>query len=777
MTLFSISFVLGVYWLQQQATLPDSSLAFILLSLPLLAWLFRQRAPALNTLFILLFSFGSGFFYAAWIAQQRLDFELPTAWQGRDIRLIGVVADMPKQHERGLSFRFDVESVSSPEATVPPHILLSTYQDAKNPKLDFHAGERWQLTVRLKQPHGTSNPYTFDFEAWTLEQNIRAVGYVYGKGDNNILNNSIKSISYEIERVREAVRAHFQRVLKDQPYVGVLCALTIGDQSGIPPAQWQVFTRTGVNHLMSISGLHITMLAGFAFMLVNLGWRRSTRLTLWLPARKAAALAGFLVALSYALLAGYGVPAQRTVYMLGTVALALWSSRNLAPSQLLTLALLVVTVLDPWAVLSPGFWLSFGAVALIFYISSHRLRPGHWLVEYTRVQWAMSIGLIPLLLALFQQLSLVSPLANAFAIPLVSFVVVPLSLLGAVLPLDSLLQFAHYSMSICYNTLNILNNLPLAVWTQHAPPPWTVLIGSCGVLWLLLPRGFPARWLGGIMLLPMFFIAPDLPAFGSLRMTIFDVGQGLAVALQTREHALLVDSGIDFSTDADSGSRILVPALRGLGVAQLDGLVLTHNDRDHTGGAASVLQAIPTQWLLSSLPADQPLLTILPDSRRCLAGQNWQWDGVKFEILHPEPDAYARAKVRTNELVCVLRIQTGQNVILITGDIEKNSERRLVQTQADKLAATVLLVPHHGSKTSSTAEFVQAVQPRYAVFSVGYRNSFHHPNADVYQRYADSIRLRTDEEGAILLRVDNQIIDVERYRQTHQRYWQAVSEK
>jgi competence protein ComEC len=773
--LFSLGFVLGVCWLQQQAVLPDFSFALSLLSLPLLAYLFRQRAPVLKSLFLLFFSAGIGFFYAAWFAQQRLDFELPAVWQGRDISLIGVVAEMPKQHERGLSFRFDVESVNTTQASVPPHILLSTYQNAKNPKLDFHAGERWQLTVRLKQPHGTSNPYTFDFEAWALEQNIRAVGYVSGKGDNWILNNSIKSIGYAIERLREAVRAHFQRVLKDQPYVGVLSALSIGDQNSIPAAQWQVFTRTGVNHLMSISGLHITLLAGFAFTLVYAGWRRSTRLTLWLPARKAAVLAGFLVALSYALLAGYGVPAQRTIYMLGTVALALWSSRNIAPSQLLAFALLVVTLLDPWAVLSPGFWLSFGAVALIFYISANRLRAGHWLLEYARVQWAMSIGLIPLLLALFQQLSLVSPLANAFSIPLVSFVVVPLSLLGAVLPIDGLLQLAHFAMSHCYNLLNILNSFPLVVWTQHAPPLWTVLLGAFGIVWILLPRGFPARWLGGLMLLPIFFMPPELPAFGSLRMTIFDVGQGLAVGLQTREHALLVDSGIDFSADADSGSRILVPALRGLGVTQLDGLLLTHNDRDHTGGAASVLQAISTQWLLSSLPDEQPLLKLLPDSRRCVDGQNWQWDGVSFEILHPEPAAYTRTKVHTNELVCVLRIQVGENVILLAGDIEKGSERRLLQTHADKLAATVLIVPHHGSKTSSTVEFVQAVQPRYAVFSVGYRNQFHHPNAEVFARYADSIRLRTDEDGAILLQLDGKAIHVERYRQTHAKYWQTAA--
>jgi competence protein ComEC len=270
------------------------------------------------------------------------------------------------------------------------------------------------------------------------------------------------------------------------------------------------------------------MLSGLVFALVYWLWRRSVYLTLRLPARKAAALAGILVALGYALLSGYGVPAQRTVYMLGAVAASMWLSRNIAPSQLLSTALLVVLLFDPWSVLSPGFWLSFGAVGLIFYITANRLKPGHWLLEYGRIQWAMSIGLIPPLLAMFQQISLVSPLANAFAIPLVSFVVVPLTLLGAALPFDWLLLLAHQAMSAVIVALEWLNKLPAAVWTQHAPPFWSIIVGMLGVLWMLLPRGFPSRWLGAILLLPMFLILPAAPAPGTLRLTIFDVGQGLA---------------------------------------------------------------------------------------------------------------------------------------------------------------------------------------------------------------------------------------------------------
>jgi competence protein ComEC len=772
---FALLFVFGVWLLQQQPTLPDMHLAWWLTGIFLLPWIPRrvrwQRIT--QTSLFLFFALSCEFFYAAGVAQHRLADELPYAWQGRDISLTGVVAEMPRQHERGLSFILDVEHVNTPQAHVPKHIMLSTYRDEKHKPLELHAGERWQLVVRLKQPHGSSNPYNFDFEAWALELDLRAMGYVYNKGDNHLIDEHVFSFAYSIERIRETVRTHFQQVLGNSPYTGVLGALAIGDQDSITPAQWQVFTRTGVNHLMSISGLHITMLAGFAFALCYWLWRRNTRLTLFIPARKVAAVVGFLVALGYALLAGYGVPAQRTVYMLATVAIALWSSRNIAPSQLLAVALLVVSLLDPWAVISPGFWLSFGTVALIFFISANRLGANNWLIEYARIQWAMSIGLIPLLLALFQQISLVSPLANAFAIPLVSFVVVPLTLLGALLPFDWLLQLAHWSMSICMFALEWLNSLPDAVWTQHAPPAWCIVVGMLGIFWMLLPRGFPARWLGALMILPMFLIPPETPIYGTSKLLIFDVGQGLAVAVQTQHHSLLFDTGPDFNGEANSGNRILVPALRGLGIAHLDGLILSHNDNDHTGGAASVLQAIPIDWVSSSLPGDHEILRVVRDSRRCADGQTWDWDGVHFEILHPSLASYQIEDISDNNRGCVLRISSGQQSVLIAADIEKITEKRLLQRYAEKLPSTLLVVPHHGSKTSSTPEFVQKVHPRYAVFTVGYRNKFHHPNPDVFARYLDigSETFRSDDDGAIIVKMDAVNLTLERYRKSHARYW------
>ena len=840
MVIFAAFFTLGVWLLQQQSALPDFAWAWPLLGIPLLLiarprW-GRLPARSVRVALIAAFACGLGFYHAAWLAEQRQSISLADEWQGRDIEVAGVVAELPRNHEHGQRFRFEVEQTLTPHAFVPHRIYLSTYlpetshwnvgrasarhvglalhshstkpqaasrwlkpdlqQDKDAEPLVLKAGERWQLTLRLKQPHGSSNPHGFEFEMWALENNIRAVGYVHNKGNNIRLDQQADGFGYRIESWREIVRDKFSATLGDAPYAGVLSALAIGDQGSISASQWQVFTRTGVNHLMSISGLHITMLASLGFAITYWLWRRSTYLTLRLPARKAAALAALLVALGYALLSGFAVPAQRTVYMVAAVAAALWLNRNFSLAQILCIALLWVMIPDPWAVISPGFWLSFGAVALIMYVSAYRIDIGHrstesatapgyapsgrvhWLGEYASVQWAMTIGLIPMLLGLFQQVSLVSPIANALAIPLISLIVVPLTLLGAVLPpyfsdWNAPLWLAHYVMSWVMALLEWLSDLPQAVWTQHAPPAWSVVAGMLGVMLILLPRGFPARWLGLLLLLPMFLNTPEPPAPGTLRLIIFDVGQGLAVAAQTRHHTLLYDAGPDFSDDADSGNRILIPALRALGINRLDGLMLTHDDSDHTGGAASVMQDMPIGWLSSSLPDGHALLQPVADIRRCSDGQSWQWDGISFEILHPDAASYAAANIRDNNRGCVLRISAGDQHILLTADIEKESEQQLLKEHADELPAALLVVPHHGSKSSSTDGFVSAVSPDHAVFTVGYRNSFGHPKREIVQRYADNGAqlLRSDEDGAILVEMDAQGLQVERYRKSHRRYW------
>ena len=792
MQIYILAFVLGVVLLQYQASLPGLTWAWALLPIAIFAFLLsgsRKRifTTAGKTLFIVIF-LGAGFFWAAVFAHWRLSDALPHQWEGRDIRLVGVIAELPQVNERSLRFAFDVEQVATEHAVVPKRILLGWYGDRgkdtetelpRIPLPHVNAGERWRLTVRLKRPRGSVNPHGFDFEEWALERNIRASGYVRESGENERLDDTVNRPSYQVERMRQDIRERFIRTLPGYAYAGVLAALAVGDQRAIPADQWQTLTRAGINHLMSISGLHVTMVSGLMFALVHWIWRRNRRLTLWLPARKAAAIAGLMAALGYAMLAGFAVPAQRTVYMLAVVAIALWAGRFTSATSILTWALLAVTLFDPWAVLSPGFWLSFGAIGTIMLVSAGRIGRTHWLADWTRIQWAITLGLVPALLAMFQQISLVSPIANAIAVPLVSLVVVPLTLLATLPFLDFMLQPAHAVLSGCMDLMQWMSDLPHAVWSQHAPPQWTVIAGIAGIIWMLLPgslgllSGFPARWLGIVALLPMFLLSPPRPGSGELWLSVLDVGQGLAVVARTENHTLLYDTGPGSGSESDSGNRTIVPFLRGEGIKHLNKMVVTHADSDHSGGALSVLEAVPVEQLVSSLRDDHPIQLAASKKQKCQAGETWQWDGVQFDMLHPLEQSYSDSGLKTNALSCVLKISTAHGSVLLPADIEKQSEHQLLAEAGRALASTVLIAPHHGSKTSSTNEFIREVNPRLVIFTVGYRNRFGHPNNAVVERYQalGSRLLRSDADGAIQLRFAENTVAVTTSRALYRRYW------
>jgi len=722
-----------------------------------------------------------GFAWAGLLAQQRLADEWAPEVEGQDVEVVGIVSAMPQRFENGWRFVFQVESSALP---VPKQLSLAWYQSRwleedgqRLPLADVHAGERWRFTVRLKRPHSNANPHGFDYEAWLLEQGIRATGYVRSRAGFARLDSFVATPGTLVERVRETLRTRFATTLGDRPALGILVALAVGDQRGIPNDQWQVFSRTGLTHLFSVSGLHITMVAGLVYAVVGWAWRRGKRLSLHLPAQQAAALAGMTTALAYCLLAGFAVPAQRTLYMLSVVGLASLLRRSLAVHQILALALGAVLLLDPWAVLAPGFWLSFGAVALLFYIGAGRVGTeagtGGAIRAWGRAQWAMTVGMVPLLLLLFQQFSLVSPLANGIAIPLVSFVVTPLALLAAVPGLEILLIPAAWFTERLLDGCQWLATSPGAVWQQYAPTPGAVALGLVGTLWLLAPRGFPARWLGAVFFLPLFLMPPPRPLPGEARMTVLDVGQGLSVYLQTANHDLLFDTGPLFSPDANSGNRIIVPYLRAVGVTRLDGLVVSHADKDHSGGAASVLEQVPTGWLLHALPSQHALLLGPERAMPCFDGQQWEWDGVRFSVLHPRYERHADPTPKTNDMSCVLRMDTAHGSALIPSDIEAISEAGLLSRHSSDLAADVLVAPHHGSKTSSTEAFIAAVKPSTVIFPVGYRNRFGHPRRDVVARYesGDRALYRTDQSGALSLDFLAQGMQVREERREHPRYW------
>jgi len=785
--IYSVAFVLGTAWLLQQPLLPEMYWSFVLLlsGLPAGMLLFGKSwgMQWAGRLLMLVMVFGAGFFWAAHWAHGRLADTLPRDWEGLDITVIGVVTEMPQPGSRSIRFRFRVEQILTPAAVVPDNLLLSWYRSDRqtvSAPSDISAGERWQLTVRLKRPHSNFNPHVTDYSAKLFERNIRAVGYVRMTDTNQRMEILAHDPRYFFERKRAEIRDAMLAFLEDAPYAGPLIALTVGDQRAIPQTQWNTFTRTGTNHLMAISGLHITLVSGLVFSLIYWLWRRHSGLALWLPASKIAIVAGLVAALIYALLSGFAVPARRAFLMLAILSVALWWNRRVSMPTVLGWVLLVVTLLDPWAVISPGFWLSFAAVGLIGLAVSGRIGQSGIVVSWIRIQWAITLGLLPLLLFLFGQFSLVSPIANALAIPWMTIAVVPFALLALIPGLEFLLSFAHAAMRGLMIVLQWLAEMPLAVWRQPAPGFWTLLAAIIGMIWLLLPggfglgviAGFPARWLGILAVLPLFLNSPDRPAAGELWLTVLDVGQGLAVVARTRQHNLLFDTGPGYG-ESDSGQQIIVPYLRGEGVTALDRMIVSHADSDHSGGALSVMANLPTQSLLGSLETDHPIKQGIADHQYCRAGDEWWWDGVHFAILHPSQGKTSENERNRNESSCVLKITTHHGSVLLPADIGRVSEQELLQHARDTLPATVLIAPHHGSRSSSSAEFVRQVNPAYVIFPVGYRNPFNHPHPEVVDRYREQNAhiLRSDHDGAILMRLTHHGITIDTARKLRRRFW------
>lgn len=817
----------GVAWLQAQAVLPEAGVqlactAGVLLAASAAVWTARLPSIAravLRAAFAATAGLLAGFAWAAFIAQGALSKELAKADEGRDFDVVGTIDSLPSRQGASTRFNFAVESPSA----VPPRIVLSWYAGARAgsgaPPPELLPGERWRLKVRLQRPHGNANPYGFDYELWLLEQGIRATGYVRAEGRNERLSGFVPTAHNTVERARYAIRDHIGGALPDARYAGVIAALAMGDQRGISQQDWQTFSRTGISHLVSISGLHITMIAGLVAWVVGWLWRKSFFMPEWqlpllLPAARLAVIAGFLAAWGYVALAGFGVPAQRTLYMLAVVAIAVWLDRLPAISHVLALAAAVVVILDPWAVMWPGFWLSFGAVAAILYATAGRMslagsgssadapvaaapapevpegggtgsaawRRSAWLArarENLRLaavtQLAVTVGLVPLTMLLFSQVSIVSPLANAIAIPVISLLVTPFALAGSVVP-DPLaapvLQCSHWLLETLLDRLQWLSAQPLAVWSAPTPG-WPVFaFALAGTAWMLAPRGWPLRWLGLACWLPLLSAQPESPPPGTLRAIAFDVGQGMAVLLETNRHRLLYDSGPAYTPETNGGNRVILPYLRARGVNSLDGMILTHSDSDHSGGALAILRDIRAGWVLSSLPDGHPIAQASPRHGRCVAGQKWEWDGVRFEMLHPTAASYDDPNLKPNARGCTLRVETIDGSILLPADIEAPQEAALVAAMPEKLRAGVLLVPHHGSGTSSTPAFLAAVQPQHGIFQLGYRNRYHHPRADVLQRYVGmgATIWRTDESGAISIEIGAGL-ELSAYRRERARYW------
>jgi len=749
--------------------------------------------------------------FCLWRAGMALDERVEPAIEGVDLSVTGYVESMPVGGSFGHGLRFRIEECGPAERQPERAALAGTCPAGRRVALRWFGGagqempppgSRWALVIRLKRNHAVLNPGSYDAELAALAEGIAGRGYVRAGHAPGLrperLPGDAAGVLLAFERARASARDRLRLALagRDPDAAGTLVALVVGDQSAIPPRLWQVYQRTGVGHLMSISGLHITMLAAMALwacrrILGACARRVPAAFERW-PAPVLAWWPALALAFAYSLFSGWGIPAQRTCWMLAAAALASATGRAGRISEVLVLAAAVVVVSDPWAPLSAGFWLSFAAVGAIVLHGDVAGRRPRWWREAIGTQWAATVAMLPLGAVFFASVSLVGPIANAFAIPLVSAVITPLALGGAAVAavwpgLGALLLWPVAAVTgLLVDALEALSAGAGAIAVLAAPGAAALAASLAAALFLLAPTRPIARRQACILMLPLLAGPDPRPPAGHWRLTAIDVGQGNAVLVETHRHRLLYDAGPSYGPGSDAGMRHVAPWLRRRGIAGLDTLVVSHEDDDHAGGAASVLENMRVGRILGSLRRSHPLASHAR-FRPCARGERWAWDGVEFEVLHPGPDRVdareaggPRRSYGGNGSSCVLRIRSPAGSALLAGDIEAADERELVRVYGDAgLRSDVLIVPHHGSATSSSVGFLHAVAPRVGVVQVGYRNRFRHPNAAVTERYRRRgiELLRSDALATIRIGFAPGVEpEIASWRLSDQRYWRIQVE-
>ncbi len=736
--------------------------------------------------------------WGVWRAQLRLQDQLDPNLEDVVTRTVFRIESMVR--DQSDSVRFAARVLDPEPSGVPRDIEIAWRVAPDGVKQDLVPGQVWRAALILRSPRGLSNPHGFDYEGNAFARNVRAIGRVRGVP---VLqrHESWASASVIVGRLRQAVRQRMRRHVGTKLYGAVLIALAIGDQDSVRPEHWRIFNLTGITHLVSISGSHVTMIAAIGgLVLASLGRRLRLRGRLiceWIPARVMAATAAVFVGFCYCVLAGWGVPARRTFFMLLVVCGALILRLPVSVSGVLCFAACILVVLDPWAPLATGFWLSFGAVAVLFSAAQQALDPDEstttrqrlWAAvkQASRLQWLITVAMTPALAFLFQQVSLTSPFANALAIPVVTFIVTPLALLVALLSVipglgalsAGLAWIGHAALSALLVPITWLAHARWSAFDVAAMPMIWLLGALLGTVWALLPLGIPARWAGWCVMLPALAWQPSRPDHGDWTLTALDVGQGAAVLVRTSAHNLLFDTGPTMG-QTNAGERVVIPVLRAFGIRELDALVLSHADSDHIGG----LRAVDSYFSVRQRYASFGLSARLHEgARRCAAGDTWHWDGVTFTFLHPvlappsmsATDLRGKRKFQTrkNAQSCVLKISGRHHTALLPGDLPAQQERTLVLKYADALRSDVVVAPHHGSASSSSAEFVRATQAQHTIALVGYRNRFQHPDLGVQRRWrkAGAMFWRSDLHGALTVRSKDSKLTVERQRDVGRRYW------
>lgn len=764
MFIFSMAFLLGDIFLQSQNILPN---LYVLIAAGITGTgllLFSHR----RLLSIITSGFFLGFALSGWYAHSILQWELPHELEGKPVIVRGTIHSLPVIDKFGMHFIFDLQSLQFQENRLHGRTLIRlSWLDGKNVKV----GDQFQFSARLKRIHALRNPDAFDYEAWAYQNGLSATGSVISQMPVKYLGHQL--LHAPVNQFRQILQQRILEYLPESETSSWLFALMIGERSAALPRHWQILRATGTNHLMAIAGLHIGLISGLIHTLVQFLWRRNIYLSTKYPAQLAGAAAALIAAWMYSALAGFSIPTQRACMMVSFFIIALLARRQLPAWHAWSAALLTVLLLNPNAVLSESFWLSFGTIALIIYGMNGRLAPqGVWW-KWGRVQYVIGFGLLPLSLLFFQQTSLVSVAANSIAIPWLGFFILPFCMLSGVFLFiwpalgGIFLRLADISLAALWMILEWFAKLDFAVWTHAISSWWVFAFTVCGCLMLLLPAGAPGRWLGFIWLLPVYFFKPATPAPHDFWVTTLDVGQGLSVIVQTQHHTLIYDAGPTFGSQLDMGENVVLPYLYYSGINSIDKMIISHGDNDHIGGAAAVIRNVKVNEVLTSAVEkfkDYP-------AKLCLDGMSWQWDGVTFNIIYPSE---ASLKLG-NDSSCVLRIDNGKESVLLTGDIEKFAERQLLSSSHINLQADILTAPHHGSKTSSQKDFIAAVQPSYVIFATGYRNRYHFPHVQVVNHYQDKkvLMINTVDSGALQFRLEknSEWIKPRQYRLEQLRYW------
>ena len=753
----------GTYALQLSSfTIPSAVMSVAAFACVVMLPFRRLRSLALFAAGLALFHFH---------ALQVVDARIEPRFAGDSLLTTISVIDFPRATSRSVSFLGEPVD----DSRVPARVRVSWYNPPVAPRL----GDVWQLELRLKSPRGNSNPGVFDYESWLFRERIGAVGYVVNGKRNRLLQTRT---SGAVDRYRQAFVDRLQQVLPDGRAASVIAAISVGARHLVTPEQWARYAKSGTSHLMAISGLHVGLAAAVTYVctLFSLGLFRYGGNN-----RDVAVCAALLTAAGYALISGLAVPALRATLMLAMIAAVLLRRRYPRPLLILCAACLVIVILDPLATMAPGFKLSFAAVMLLLWLANRLTplaavpglrRPASALRSLWTMQLILLLGLLPLTVLMFHRIAVVAPLMNLLAVPLFSFLTVPLVLIGVVLvgPLQPLGDGALHAAAASIELLEWLVGksllLPYADMTTATIEQGAWLYLLLPLMWVVAPPGWPGRYVAWLAALALTLYRPGGPGEGCADVAVLDVGQGLAVVVQTHEHVVVFDTGPSFFSGSNMGDRVVLPYLAGRGIRRIDKLIVSHADIDHAGGAPALLAALAVDEVL----AGEPVASIGVETQACVSGMRWRWDGVLFRFLHPDVDAPGEG----NDASCVLLIETGTHRLLVTGDIEASAERRLLS--GHRLPSVdVVTVPHHGSRTSSSDSFVTALSPSVAIVSAGYNNRWGFPKDDVVARWrhAGADVLQTAVSGAIVIRVCKHagIVSITQNREQRRRIWHAVA--